>query len=80
MLYFFHTSDGARARDTTGTELADHNAARVEATKFAGLVLQARPNLVWDNQDFRVEVTDDKDTLLFTVITRVITAPDAERL
>jgi hypothetical protein len=79
LLYFFHTSDGARARDTTGTELADHNAARIEATKFAGLVLQAQPNVVWDNQDFRVEVTDDKDMLLFTVITLAIDAPAAER-
>ena len=59
--------------------MEDHNAARIEAIKFAGLVLQARPTVLWDNRDFRVEVTDDKDMLLFTVITLAIDAPAAGR-
>ena len=73
--YFFHTADGSRDRDTVGTELKDHGAARNEAIKFAGHVMADQPEVLWDGRDFRVEVTDEREMLLFTIITLAVNAP-----
>lgn len=73
--YFFHTADGSYARDTDGTELPDHRSARKEAIKYAGSVLTHDPDLLWDGRDFRVEVTDESDLVLFTVIMLAVDSP-----
>ena len=66
--YVFHTADGWRARDKDGTELPDRQAARVEAIRYTGAVMLENPGVLWDGRDFRIEVTDETGTLLFTVI------------
>lgn len=77
--YFFHTADGSRARDVDGTELPDHGAARKEAIMFAGSSLRDCPDLLWDGRDFRVEVTDEREMLLFTIIMLAVDAPASGR-
>ncbi len=77
--YFFHTADGSRARDNEGTELPHQRAARTEAIKFAGAILNNDPDVLWDGRDFRVEVTDDSDLLLFTIIMLAVDAPAARQ-
>jgi hypothetical protein len=57
--YFFTTADGIREPDIDGTELPDVATARVEAIKFAGEVLSDHPEIIWDGEDFRVEVSDE---------------------
>ena len=78
--YFFHTADGFRERDTEGTELLSLNAARREAVRFAGAVLNDQPEIVWDGHEFRVEVTDHTDLMLFTVTVFATNAPATGRL
>ena len=73
--YHFGSVDGKRDRDKEGTELPDIEAARFEATKYAGEVLQSDPAIVWHNGQWRVEVTDDDGVLLFTLLTLAIDAP-----
>ena len=75
--FFFHTADGSRDRDTTGTELPDQGTARVRAIQYAGECLTHEPSVLWDGRDFRVEVTDESGALLFTIITLAINAPAA---
>ena len=77
--YFFHTADGSRERDTTGTELRDCNAARREAVRFAGAVLSHEPEILWDGHDFLIEVTDASDLMLFTIIMRAVDVSAAGR-
>lgn len=77
--YYFHTADGRRDRDRQGAELADHRAARKQAIRFAGAILDSEPEVLWDGRDFRVEVTDEAGQLLFTVITLAVDAPASER-
>lgn len=72
-------ADGSRERDEEGTELPDHNAARREAIKFAGAVLNDQPDVLWDSRDFRVEVTDEAGLMLFTIITLAVDAPASGR-
>lgn len=76
--YFFHSADGTRDRDTDGTELPDQAAARKEGIKYAGLVMAEQPDSLWDGRDFRVEVADEAQQLLFTIIMLAIDAPAAE--
>jgi hypothetical protein len=74
-LYFFNMADGSYEPDETGTELPSLRDARIEAVKFAAHVLRDSPDLVWENRDFRVEVTDELGLHLFTVVTFTIDAP-----
>ncbi len=73
--YFFHTADGSRNRDTEGTELLNHDVARVQAIKYAGALLTDEPDVLRGSRDFRIEVTDNTDILLFTVIMLAFDAP-----
>jgi hypothetical protein len=73
--YFFHTADGSRERDTTGTVLASYEEARAAAIQYAGDVLSHEPEHLWKDSDFRVEVTDEHDLMLFTVIMLAVDAP-----
>ena len=73
--FFFHRTDGYFERDDEGVELESLHAARVEAVTFAGSSLAEEPEQIWNGQDFRVEVTDERGMLLFTVITLAIDAP-----
>lgn len=69
--YHFHSADGARERDRDGIVLPDDAAARTEAVRFAGEVLRDAPESLWNRGQWRVEVTDGDDALLFTVAVEV---------
>ena len=77
--FYFHTADGGRDRDRRGMDLADQGAARREAIRFAGAVINDEPDVLWDGRDFRVEVTDEAGDLLFTIITLAVDAPASDR-
>ncbi len=65
--YFFHSEDGHLEVDEAGTELADNAAARTEAVRFAGALLQDRPQAVWETTRWRMLVTDERKAILFAV-------------
>lgn len=77
--YFFNTADGSRERDTTGVELRDDSAARKEGIKFAGDVMSHEPDVLWDGHEFRIEVMNEENDLLFTIITLAVDAPASGR-
>ncbi|MDB5738511.1 MAG: hypothetical protein JWO65_2179 [Sphingomonas bacterium] len=70
--YFFSTGGGEREVDEEGLDLRDHAAARVAAIKHAGTIMENEPDV---GRDFRVEVTDDRGLLLFTIIALAVNAP-----
>ena len=80
--YFFHSADGSLDVDIDGAELADLPAARLEAVKLAGAILREEPEDVWHSGSWRVEVTDQSGSLLFTVVTVAVdaTAPHPSRV
>ena len=65
--YFFHSEDGRLDYDQNGTELADPAAARREAVQFAGALLKDRAQAVWEGTRWRLLVTDEDKTILFTI-------------
>ena len=73
--FFFNTADGSRDCDELGVELPNGSAARVEAIRYAGSLLADQPNMLWDGRDFRVEVVNEDQQLVCTVITLAVASP-----
>jgi hypothetical protein len=79
MLFFFNKAGAVYDPDVDGIELLTFAEARVQAVRFAAETLRDRPELAWLGEEFRVEVTDQNQLVLFTVITVGIDAPAAPR-
>ena len=65
--YFFDVRDGTYMPDREGTELAGLAAARVAAVELAGALLKDNPAKFWDGDDWRIEVKDDGNVILFVL-------------
>jgi hypothetical protein len=77
--YFFNQIDGQYKFDDEGLEFQSLDQARTEAVRYAGEVLCHEPDVLWEGDDFRVEVTDETKLLLFTLIVVGVDAPAGGR-
>jgi hypothetical protein len=75
MLCFFNLAGAVYDPDVEGTEMASLGDARVEAARYIGEVIRDRPNIIWAGEEVRVEVTDERQLVLFTVIVLGVDAP-----
>ncbi len=75
MRYFFNIAGAVSDPDDEGLELDSLSTARIEAVRFAGEYLRERPEVVWLGDEFRVEVTNTDDLILFTFIAIGVDAP-----
>ena len=78
-LYFFHTADGGRDFDHEGVDLPNADAAHLEAIQHAGETLRHHPQELWNHGQWRIEVSDETGSLIFTVLTIAIEAPRLTR-
>ena len=78
MRYFFHLAGAVQDSDDMGVELKGLDQAREQAVKFAAEYLRDRPEVVWLGNELRLEVTNSKEMLLFTLIVAGVDAPAAE--
>ena len=62
--FFFNQIDGDYKVDDEGLEVPSLDEARLEAVRYAGEVLSQRPRIIWQGDDFRIEVTDANKLLL----------------
>lgn len=77
--YYFNTVDGGTHRDDEGEELANDQAARTEAIRYAAGLAGDRPDLLKDEHVLRVEVLDGGRELVSTVVILAVDAPRAWR-
>jgi hypothetical protein len=75
--FFFHHTDGKFDPDNEGTEFPDLATARVEAVRYAAELVRDRPDEVWAGDTFRIEVSDEDNMLLYTVVILGLDAPAA---
>lgn len=68
MLFFFNQAGAVYDPDVEGIELATMSQARIQAVKFAAQMLLDRPEMAWLGDEYRVEVTDENQLVLFTFI------------
>ena len=77
--FHFNIHDGVSLIDTEGTELPDWQAARLEAIRRAGEVLQNDAQRVAIGEDWRIEVTDHTGLILFQMAFLMIESPVMRR-
>lgn len=75
MRYHFNVVGAINEPDSKGQEFSSLSDARIQAVCFASDYLRTRPELVWLGEEFRVEVTDDRNQMLFTFIAVGVDAP-----
>ena len=73
--YFFNRMDGHNDSDADGSEHPDFAAAREAAIVFLAETIKARPCMLNDTGEFKVELTDERGLLLTTVVVHAINAP-----
>ena len=73
--YFFDTADGDNDIDDSGVELASDDAALREAVRFAGSMIQDRPDMLAVEAVFAVHVRRENGPRLATVRIEVIRTP-----
>jgi hypothetical protein len=57
---------------TEGAELADSTAARVEAAKRIGQLLYDHANQLWVDEDWQMDVTDNRGLILYAIQVSVL--------
>jgi hypothetical protein len=77
--YFFHADDGRSFHDDDGTMLADDDAARIEAARVLGQLVNERPQDIWHDEPFRMTVTDETGLVVFILDIAAVAAPAAAR-
>jgi hypothetical protein len=75
LLCFFNIAGAVYDPDIAGIEMASLAKARLEAARFIGEYIRDRPDVVWKGEEVRVEVTDERQLILFTVIVLGIDSP-----
>jgi len=73
--FHFHLEDGTTFRDEEGTELPDLEAARINAVKLLGHVMADNAREFLSTREWTMNVTDDRDLLLFSVNVASVDAP-----
>ena len=77
--YHFNIRDGEDLPDVEGSELADIQAARVTAIRFAGEMLRDHASRFWNGHEWQMDVTDDTGLTLFVLSFHAVDAPAAPR-
>jgi hypothetical protein len=69
MLCFFNLAGGIYDPDDAGYECATLGDARIMAAQHMAEVIPDQPEAVWAGEEIRLEVTDERQLVLFTIIT-----------
>jgi hypothetical protein len=77
-LYHFEVRTPSHVMLTEGVELADHTAARVEAAKRIGLLLNEHAGLLWVDQDWQMDVTNETGLILYVINVTALKAPSTQ--
>lgn len=77
--YYFHVEDGRSYPDEEGVELADIDAARINATRMFGAMLCDDPTTFWNGDEWTLKVTDEEGLVLFCVHFVAIDSPVGQR-
>jgi hypothetical protein len=67
MQFHFQLRTGTHVMVTEVADLSDADAARVEAARRIGLLLHAHAGKLWVDEDWQMDVTDEKGLILFVI-------------
>lgn len=78
--YYFHLHDGTTHPDRDGLELADIGAARKHAASYLADLLRDGGEMIWNGEDWQLNVTDDAGLVYFTIHIVAVEAAAAKRI
>ena len=67
--YYFHVRKDGRVPDTAGVDLSDLDEAQRRAATVMGEKLKSHPGGFWKDEEWHIEVTDNRGLILFTLFT-----------
>ena len=70
----FHVSE------TLSVEMEDLTALRVEVARFVGEMLRDHAGQIWVDEDWRIDVTDDKGLILYVMQIQAMRAAATEHI
>ena len=70
--YFFSVCKDSHPPDTSGADLEDAKSARREATLRMAEEMKANPDVIWNDEEWRIDVTDETGLILFSVYSSAI--------
>ncbi|TNC05406.1 hypothetical protein FF100_35755 [Methylobacterium terricola] len=73
--FFFNVYDGVSMLDDMGSELANWQEARIKAIQFAGEIFMSEAQSIALGEDWRIEVTDERNLVLFRLDFISVEAP-----
>ena len=77
--YHFNVLDGVAEYDETGTEMAGIADAKREARRYAGRMLADSALIANPDNEWRIEVTDHRGVILFSLGVTMLDAPNMTR-
>jgi hypothetical protein len=66
-LYHIELRTADRVWDTVEVDRPDADGLRIEMAKFVGDLLREHAGQIWADQDWRVDVTDDRGLILYVM-------------
>lgn len=76
--FYFHSENGHRFPDDVGTDLADMDAAKVEAVRVMADILKNSAGDFWSTGAWRLTVTDESGLTLLMLDVAATLAPALE--
>jgi len=73
--YHFNVLDDVSMPDSEGQELTDLASARCEAVKLCGSLIRELDADFWDGEEWKMEVTNDRGLILFSLLFIAVKAP-----
>ena len=67
-MYRFKVTGGPPGPEPEPIELADMDAARVEATRLCGEIVRGEPDAIWGSDDLKIEVFAADGLLLYQIM------------
>ena len=77
--YFFHVRKDSHRPDEVGLDLADAEAARRQAALALAEEMKDHPDQIWNDEEWHVEVTDDRGLILFTLYSAAFQAAAVQK-
>lgn len=60
-------------------ELTDHTAARVEAARRIGILLNEHASQIWLDQEWQMDITDETGLILYVINVSTMKAPSTQQ-
>jgi hypothetical protein len=65
--YHIELRTASKVWDTLDVERDDLTALRIEMARFVGQMLADHAEQIWEDQDWRIDVTDDEGLILYVL-------------